>query len=120
MNIATMKSPASLRYLIRHGNIASCIHVSTDSAEYTAVYLNDAPKVEAYRGSNMSRDVWHDLPIEVAALIVRQFKAVFALPVEARAAFIKTLEPITIDTVYDAADLKKGGPYDDASSEMKR
>jgi hypothetical protein len=117
MHIDMTSSEAQLQYKVRHGSIASCIHVTTDDAEYTAIYMNDA-KVEAYRGSNMQRDVWHEFPIEVAALIVRQFKAVFALPVDQRGAFIKTLEPATLLATV-ASTLKKGGPYD-AASEMKR
>ena len=118
MHIDLRTSEAQQQYKIRHGNIASSIHVTTADAEYAAIYMNDTPKVEAYRDSNMRRDVWHELPIEVAAAIVRQFRAVFALPVDQRGAFIKTLEPITI-SVTVVSDPKKGGPYD-AAAEMKR
>ena len=118
MHIDMTRKEAQLQYRIRHGNIASCIHVTTDDAEYTAIYMNDTPKVEAYRGNDMHRDVWHDLPIEVAAAIVRQFRAVFALSVDQRGAFIKTLDPVTI-LVTVADEMKKGGPYD-AAAAMKR
>lgn len=89
-------------YKLTPGNIASVLRLSDAIAkaipngEWTCIYIGPSKPIEAYKGNNMARECFADLPQWVRDAVGRHFAAVFALPVDRREAYLKACLPFYI------------------------
>jgi hypothetical protein len=90
-----------MQYTIKHGNIASIIHVTdTDGNLTDCIYMSKNRQPEAYLNHNMRGEgveAWEALPLSVRAFVNRQFGTIFALPYGMREQFIKDSVPFTVE-----------------------
>ena len=79
-------------FTITRSNLAGLVDVTEKGTQngLMCVYLH-ADCVEAYRGGDMSRDVFGYLPKAVRAAVLKHFEAVFAVPIGKRTAYLASL-----------------------------
>jgi len=86
------------KYTITHGSIAAIQYIKTDGErDIHAIYQSENKPPEAYPVGDMRQNVWKTLPLEVQALVNRQFGIIFALPYESRQAFIDDSIPFDVE-----------------------
>jgi hypothetical protein len=78
-----------MNYVLKPGNIASVLYVTTENGKtFDCIYAAENKPVEVW--PNQTIEV---LPIPVRAAVNKHFGTMFALPLERRGAYIKSLIP---------------------------
>ena len=86
------------KYTITHGSIAAIQYIKTDGQrDINAIYQSENKPPEAYPVGDMRENVWKTLPIEVQAVVNRQFGIIFSLPYASRQAFIDNSIPFDVE-----------------------
>jgi len=86
------------KYIIKHGSIAAIQYIKTDGQkDIHAIYQSENKLPEAYPVGDMSKNIWDILPLEVQAVVNRQFGIIFSLPYASRQAFIDDSIPFEVE-----------------------
>jgi hypothetical protein len=86
------------KYTITHGSIAAIQHIKTEGErDISAIYQSENKLPEAYPVGDMRENVWKTLPLEVQAVVNRQFGIIFALPYDDRQIFIDNSIPFDVE-----------------------
>lgn len=86
------------KYTINHGSIASIQYIKIEGVRViNAIYMSENKPPEAYPVGDMRQNIWNTLPLEVQAVVNKQFGLIFALPYDSRQAFIDNSIPFEVE-----------------------
>ncbi len=80
-----------MNYTIKPGNIAAVCNVMHDGKEQSFIYM--APNRIPVTSPHESTEEFNALPLAVRASVNKHFGTIFALPVDRRGEYLKSLQP---------------------------
>lgn len=90
-----------MKYTIKHGNISACIAVTDETGKtWDCIYMAEGKPIQEGVSGNDAAGIarFMQLPEEVREVVESQFRKVFAIPLENRAAWIFDCADIVIYT----------------------
>lgn len=86
-----------MKFRIEHGNISAMMHVTIvdENKDFDLIMFDDVRfAIQPNLGSRLT---WSDIPLAIQAVAIKQFTAVYKLPLAKRQAWIDKQIPIEVE-----------------------